>query len=150
MERIQARAGMNVFVDYAHTPDALTKAISALRSAGFARVITLFGCGGNRDRGKRPLMGEAVASLSDIAVLSSDNPRDEDPQAIIADVLPGLASCSKVLVEPDRRKALALAVDLLTPADALLVAGKGHESYQLIRGIKYPFSDQAILREYLS
>ena len=150
LERVNGKAGLNVFVDYAHTPDALIKAISALRAAGFARVVTLFGCGGNRDRTKRPLMGEAVASLSDVAVLTSDNPRNEDPEAIIADVMPGLARCPKVVVEPDRRKALALAVDLLAPDDALLVAGKGHETYQLIKGVKHPFSDQAILREYLS
>ncbi len=150
LERIAGKDGLNVFVDYAHTPDALIKAISALRAAGFARVVTVFGCGGNRDRTKRPLMGEAVASLSDIAVLTSDNPRDEDPEAIIADVMPGLARCPEVVVEPDRRKAMALAVGLLSPADALLVAGKGHETYQLIKGVKHPFSDQAILREYLS
>jgi UDP-N-acetylmuramoyl-L-alanyl-D-glutamate--2,6-diaminopimelate ligase len=149
LERISGKAGYNVFVDYAHTPDALLKAISALREAGFARVITLFGCGGNRDRSKRPLMGEAVASLSDCAVLTSDNPRDEDPEAIIADVLPGLGRCASVVVEPDRRKALALAVKMLSPDAALLVAGKGHENYQLVRGVKYPFSDQAVLREYL-
>ena len=150
LERVGSKDGLNVFVDYAHTPDALIKAIDALRSAGFARVVTVFGCGGNRDRTKRPLMGEAVASLSDVAVRTSDNPRDEEPEAIIADVMPGLARCPEVVVEPDRRKALALAVAMLSPDDALLVAGKGHETYQLIRGVKYPFSDQAILREYLS
>jgi UDP-N-acetylmuramoyl-L-alanyl-D-glutamate--2,6-diaminopimelate ligase len=150
LERISGKAGFNVFVDYAHTPDALVKAINALRDAGFPRVITLFGCGGNRDRSKRPLMGEAVASLSDIAVLTSDNPRDEEPEAIIADILPGLARCPRVEVEPDRRKAIALAVGLLAPGDALLVAGKGHETYQIIKGVRYPFSDQAILRECLS
>ena len=150
LERIQSKKGVNVFVDYAHTPDALTKAITALRDAGFSRVATVFGCGGNRDRTKRPLMGEAVAALSDIAILTSDNPRDEDPEAIIADVLPGLARCPKVIVESDRRKALSLAVTLLSPDDALLVAGKGHETYQLIKGVRHPFSDQAILREFLS
>ena len=150
LERVVGKDGLNVFVDYAHTPDALIKAIDALRSAGFARVVTVFGCGGNRDRTKRPLMGEAVASLSDVAVLTSDNPRDEEQEAIIADVMPGLARCPEVVVEPDRKKALALAVAMLSPDDALLVAGKGHETYQLIKGVKYPFSDQAILREYLS
>ncbi len=150
LERVPNQAGLNVFVDYAHTPDALEKAISALRAAGFARIVTLFGCGGNRDRGKRPLMGSAVAKFSDVAVLTSDNPRNEDPNDIIADVLPGLAGCPRVVTEPDRRKALALAVELLSPRDALLVAGKGHETYQLIKGVKYPFSDQAILREILS
>lgn len=149
LERIGSAADLNVFVDYAHTPDALSKAISALRDAGFARIVTLFGCGGNRDRTKRPIMGETVAALSDAAVLTSDNPRDEDPEAIIADVLPGLGRCPEVLVEPDRREALRRALGLLSPEDALLVAGKGHETYQLIKGIKHPFSDQAILREYM-
>jgi UDP-N-acetylmuramoyl-L-alanyl-D-glutamate--2,6-diaminopimelate ligase len=150
LERIANTRGLNVFVDYAHTPDALTKAISALRAAGFERVVTVFGCGGNRDRGKRPLMGQAVAALSDVAVLTSDNPRDEDPEAIMADVLPGLANCPETRTEPDRRKALALAVGLIGPDDALLVAGKGHETYQLIKGVKHPFSDQDILRELMS
>jgi UDP-N-acetylmuramoyl-L-alanyl-D-glutamate--2,6-diaminopimelate ligase len=149
LERVPDSAGRNVFVDYAHTPDALVKAISALRDAGFARIVTVFGCGGNRDRGKRPLMGRAVAGLSDVAVLTSDNPREEDPEAIIADVLPGLADCPEVLVRPDRRAALAEALGLLGPDDALLVAGKGHEPYQLIKGVKHPFSDQAVLKELM-
>lgn len=150
LERVPNAAGLNVFVDYAHTPDALVKAISALRAAGFARVVTVFGCGGNRDRGKRPLMGRAVAGLTDVAVLTSDNPRDEEPEAIMADVLPGLAGCPEVVTEPDRRAALAAATRLIGPEDALLVAGKGHETYQLVRGVKHPFSDQAILREILA
>lgn len=149
LERVPGPKGLNVFVDYAHTPDALAKAISALRDAGFARIVTVFGCGGNRDRTKRPLMGRAVAALTDVAVLTSDNPRDEEPEAIMADVLPGLAACREVLARPDRRAALAEALALLGPEDALLVAGKGHETYQLIRGVKYPFSDQAILRELM-
>lgn len=150
LERILNTRGLNAFVDYAHTPDALVKAISALRSAGFARIITVFGCGGNRDKTKRPLMGKAVAGLTDIAVLTSDNPRDEDPRSIMDDVLPGLKDCRQVIEEVDRKKALALAAGLLGPEDALLVAGKGHETYQLIQGIKHPFSDQAILKELLS
>jgi UDP-N-acetylmuramoyl-L-alanyl-D-glutamate--2,6-diaminopimelate ligase len=149
LERVQGNKGLHAFVDYAHTPDALVKAISALRDAGFARVITVFGCGGDRDRTKRPLMGKAVAGLTDIAVLTSDNPRSEDPEAIMADVLPGLEDCPFVITQPDRRAALAEAVALAGPEDALLVAGKGHETYQLIKGIKYPFSDQAVLRELM-
>jgi UDP-N-acetylmuramoyl-L-alanyl-D-glutamate--2,6-diaminopimelate ligase len=149
LERVPDLCGRNVFVDYAHTPDALSKALSALRDAGFSRIVTVFGCGGNRDRGKRPLMGRAVAGLSDVAVLTSDNPRDEDPEAIIADVLPGLADCPRVIVRPDRRAALAEALALLGPDDALLVAGKGHEPYQLIKGVKHPFSDQATLGELM-
>lgn len=149
LERVPNERGLHAFVDYAHTPDALVKAISALRDAGFARVVTVFGCGGNRDRGKRPLMGEAVARLADVAVLTSDNPRDEEPEAVIADVLPGLAGCPVVITQPDRRAALKEALALLGPDDALLVAGKGHETYQLIKGVKHPFSDQAILRELM-
>lgn len=150
LERVPNDRGLNVFVDYAHTPDALVKAISALRAAGFARIVTVFGCGGNRDRAKRPLMGAAVAELTDIAVLTSDNPRDEDPEAILDDVMPGLAGCGEVIREADRRAALAGALSLVGPDDALLVAGKGHETYQIIKGVKYPFSDQQILRELMA
>lgn len=149
LERVQSPTGLHLFVDYAHTPDALVKAITALREAGFARVVTVFGCGGNRDRGKRPIMGQAVARLSDAAVLTSDNPRNEDPEAIMADVLPGLADCPTVIAQPDRRAALAEALALLGPDDALLVAGKGHEPYQEIKGVRHPFSDQAVLKELM-
>ncbi|MDL2216870.1 UDP-N-acetylmuramoyl-L-alanyl-D-glutamate--2,6-diaminopimelate ligase, partial [Desulfovibrio sp. OttesenSCG-928-M14] len=149
LERVPNPLGLNVFVDYAHTPDALSKAISALRDAGFARIITVFGCGGNRDRSKRPLMGRAVAGLTDVAVLTSDNPRDEDPEAIMADVRPGLAGCPEVFSLADRREALARGLALLGKNDALLVAGKGHERYQLVKGVKTPFSDQDVLRELI-
>ncbi len=103
LERISNERGLDVFVDYAHTPDALMNVLKALRDAGFQRIITVFGCGGNRDRAKRPLMGQAVAAGSDVAVLTSDNPRHEDPEAIIADVLPGLKQARRLVVEADRR-----------------------------------------------
>ena len=147
LERIANTKGLSLFVDYAHTPDALVKAQQALRQAGFTRIITVFGCGGNRDNTKRPLMGKAVAEHADVAVLTSDNPRKEDPEAIMDMVMPGLAGCAKVHREVDRKKALALALTLLGPNDALLVAGKGHEPYQIIGDTKFPFSDQTILRE---
>ena len=147
LERITNPKGLSLFVDYAHTPDALVKAQQALRQAGFARIITVFGCGGNRDNTKRPLMGRAVAEHADVAVLTSDNPRKEDPDTIMDMVMPGLSGCAAVYRESDRKKALALALALLGPGDALLVAGKGHEPYQIIGETKYPFSDQAILRE---
>lgn len=150
LERVANARGLNLFVDYAHTPDALIKAQQALRQAGFTRLVTVFGCGGNRDRTKRPLMGEAVALHSDVAVLTSDNPRHENPQAIMEDVVPGLSACKEVHTEADRKKALALALTLLQPCDALLVAGKGHEPYQIIGDEKLPFSDQAVLRELAS
>lgn len=143
-------AGTGVFVDYAHTPDALIRVLDALRKANFKRIITVFGCGGDRDRTKRPIMGEAVASRSDIAIVTSDNPRTEKPEAILDDVMPGLATAPKAYRETDRRKALELAVSLLQPGDALLVAGKGHEDYQIIGTEKQHFSDQEILKELLS
>ncbi|MDR3357825.1 MAG: UDP-N-acetylmuramoyl-L-alanyl-D-glutamate--2,6-diaminopimelate ligase [Desulfovibrio sp.] len=149
LERIGNSAGLNIFVDYAHTPDALVNALKALRDAGFVRIVTVFGCGGNRDRAKRPLMGEAVARYSDVAVLTSDNPRFENPQAIIDDVLPGLAGAREAHVERDRHKATALALKMLTENDALLIAGKGHEDYQIIRGVKHHYSDQEVVRELL-
>lgn len=143
-------AGTGVFVDYAHTPDALVRVLEALRKSRFSRIITVFGCGGDRDRTKRPLMGEAVASRSDIAIVTSDNPRTEDPELIIDDILPGLKDAPAMYRESDRRKALELAVSLLRPGDALLVAGKGHENYQIIGTEKQHFSDQEILKELLS
>ena len=139
-----------IFVDYAHTPDALAHVLKTLRDAKFRRLITVFGCGGDRDRTKRPLMGEAVAKMSDIAIVTSDNPRTENPEAIIDDIMPGLAGAKHVYREGDRRKALELAVSLLQEGDALLVAGKGHEDYQIIGTTKHHFSDQEILRELIS
>lgn len=149
MERVANAKQLNVFVDYAHTPDALIKAQQALREAGFARIVTVFGCGGDRDKTKRPLMGQAVAEYADVAVLTSDNPRTENPEAIMEDVMPGLAGCQEIHSEADRRKALEKALTIIGQDDALLVAGKGHEPYQIIGTTKYPFSDQQILQELI-
>ena len=149
LERIVA-PGRNIFVDFAHTPDALRNVLKALAEINFKRRIVVFGCGGNRDRGKRPLMGRAVAELADVAVLTSDNPRDEDPMDIINDVLPGLEGAARVIIEPDRRRAVALAMAECDPEDVLLVAGKGHEPYQEIKGVKHPYSDHAVILEQLS
>jgi UDP-N-acetylmuramoyl-L-alanyl-D-glutamate--2,6-diaminopimelate ligase len=147
--RLERIGNADVFVDYAHTPDALVNAITALRAAGFRRVIALFGCGGNRDRTKRPLMGEAVCRHADIAVLTSDNPRREDPLSIMADVLQGMSGCVALYQEADRKKATALALNLLKPGDALLVAGKGHENYQITGTVKNHYSDREVLEELL-
>lgn len=149
LERVPNARGLNVFVDYAHTPDAIAKALKALRQAGYARTIIVFGCGGDRDRTKRPLMAEAAAG-ADVAILTSDNPRFEDPERIIADAKPGLRNAAKAHVEPDRRAATALAINLATPGDAVLIAGKGHENYQLIKGVKHHYSDVEIAREILN
>ena len=149
LERVENPRGLNVFVDYAHTPDALVNVLQALRGAGFKRILAVFGCGGNRDRSKRPRMGEAVARYADVAVLTSDNPRFEDPEAILQDVLPGLKEAREVLVEADRRTATRKAIEMLGPEDALLIAGKGHEDYQIIQGVKHHYSDQEVVREIL-
>lgn len=142
LERVANPKDLNIFVDYAHTPDALIKAIRALRESGFKKVIAVFGCGGDRDRSKRPLMARAVAENADAAILTSDNPRFEDPLAIINDALPGLENARERLIEPDRRKATAAGIAMLDSDSALLIAGKGHEDYQLIRGVKHHYSDQ--------
>ena len=123
--------------------------LQALRGAGFRRIVTVFGCGGNRDRAKRPLMGEAVARYSDVAVLTSDNPRFEKPADILADVLPGLSRAREVVVDEDRASATKKALDLLGPDDCLLIAGKGHEDYQIVNGVKRHYSDQETVRTLL-
>lgn len=147
LERVKNGRGLHIFVDYAHTPDALSNALRALRGAGFKRIVTVFGCGGNRDRDKRPLMGKAVADNTDVAILTSDNPRHEQPEAIMRDVKPGLARCRHALYELDRRAATARAIQLLGPEDALLIAGKGHENYQIIGDERRHYSDQEVVSE---
>jgi len=144
-----AKENVSFFVDYAHTPDALVHAQDALRQAGFSRIITVFGCGGDRDRAKRPLMGEAVAKASDIVILTSDNPRTENPEQILDDVMPGLKNAQEVHRVLDRKDALKLAVQISQSGDAVLVAGKGHETYQIIGTEKHHFSDQEIINECL-
>jgi len=141
LERVPNAHGLDVFVDYAHTPDALVNVLSALREITTGRLLALFGCGGNRDRTKRPLMARAVSRLADVGILTSDNPRHEDPLEIIADARPGLADCPHTVEEPDRYAAIREAIRLMKPGDVLLVAGKGHETYQQVGDEKLPFSD---------
>lgn len=150
LERVPNKQGLDIFIDYAHTPDALEKVSLALKSMGFARLITVFGCGGDRDAGKRPLMGKAVARYADVAVLTSDNPRTEDPDSILDQIEPGLSGAPLVLREVDRRKAIALGIQTMRSGDALLIAGKGHEDYQVIGTEKHHFSDFEVVRECLS
>lgn len=142
--------GFVVVIDYAHTPDALEKLLKTARDLAKNRLISVFGAGGNRDRTKRPLMGRVAESLSDLVVLTSDNPRDEEPLAIIEDILAGIEDRSKVYVEPDRRKAIELAISIAQEGDVVVVAGKGHEDYQEIKGVKYPFKDSEVVKEVLS
>ncbi|BBD08549.1 UDP-N-acetylmuramoyl-L-alanyl-D-glutamate--2,6-diaminopimelate ligase [Desulfovibrio ferrophilus] len=147
LERIENNRGLNIFVDYAHTPDALDNVLSGVRELDFKRLLCVFGCGGNRDKAKRPLMAEAVCRHSDVAVLTSDNPRHEVPLEIMNDVRPGLGGCAEVIEDPDRRQAIAKAIAEMGPRDVLIVAGKGHETYQDIGGERFPFNDAEVIRE---
>ncbi len=147
LERVAVRAPFTILVDYAHTPDALDKAVAAVRECTRGRVLTVFGCGGDRDRSKRPLMGGIAGRGSDLAIVTSDNPRTEDPQAIITEIVAGMDATMPYRVEPDRRAAIALAVREARDGDTVLIAGKGHEEYQIIGTEKRPFSDVAVARE---
>ncbi len=149
-ERVDEGQSFLVAVDYAHTDDALRNAIRAARELTKGRVITLFGCGGDRDRAKRPLMGEAAARLSDFVVVTSDNPRSEDPLGIINDAMVGVRRTDTgFAVEPDRGKAIRLAIGEARPGDVVLLAGKGHETYQVLKSGKIHFDDREAAREAL-
>ena len=131
IEVVPVPADFAVIIDYAHTPDALENILTTVRDFTAGRVICLFGCGGYRDRTKRPQMGAIAGSLADVAVVTSDNPRTEEPEAIIRDILPGLeGTAAQVVVEPDRRAAIRRALSLAKPGDTVVLAGKGHETYQ--------------------
>jgi UDP-N-acetylmuramoyl-L-alanyl-D-glutamate--2,6-diaminopimelate ligase len=149
-EIVENALGLTVIVDYAHTPDGMRALLESVRALAPGRIVTLFGCGGNRDRGKRPLMGRAAGEGSDLVVLTSDNPRDEDPAAIIADAEEGLrATGTRYVVCPDRREAIGRAFDAASPGDVVVLAGKGHESTQEIGGRRHPFQDAEVAREIL-
>ena len=139
-----------VYVDFAHTPDGLEKVLSAAR--GFTprdgRLWVVFGAGGDRDPMKRPLMGEAAARLADVAVVTSDNPRSEDPVKIIGQIVVGASGAKEMHVEPDRRAAIAYALANAADRDVVIVAGKGHETTQEIKGVKYPFDDREVVRAW--
>ncbi len=146
MEPVKAGQDFLAVVDYAHTPDALQKVLETLRRLTRGRIITVFGCGGDRDRGKRPEMGRIAAELSDTAIVTSDNPRTEDPAGIVDDIIRGMEK-GEYIIEPDRKRAIEEAVRIAGPDDVVLVAGKGHEEYQEIGGVRYSFSDREVLRE---
>jgi UDP-N-acetylmuramoyl-L-alanyl-D-glutamate--2,6-diaminopimelate ligase len=154
MERIEAGQPFPVLVDYAHTPDGLEQVLRAARPlvGDDGRLVVVFGCGGDRDRAKRPAMGKAAARLADVIFVTSDNPRSEDPLAIIGEVVAGVPSGVYPIVEPDRRKAIALALALAgrEEGDVVVVAGKGHESGQTAAGVTVPFDDRVVAREELA
>jgi UDP-N-acetylmuramoyl-L-alanyl-D-glutamate--2,6-diaminopimelate ligase len=149
-ERIDQGQPFLVVVDYAHTDDALRNVIQVARELARGRVITLFGCGGDRDRSKRPLMGMAAAELSDFVVLTSDNPRSEDPLDIMNDAMVGIRRFDTPHVaEPDRAKAIRLAIAEAQPGDVVLLAGKGHETYQVLKDRTVHFDDREVARAVL-
>ena len=165
LERVENDAGIFVYVDYAHTPDALKNTLKTLKKVAGGRLICIAGCGGDRDRAKRPRMGRIAVGLSDLTILTSDNPRSETPMAIIedmltginngfrpytADKLPGAADRPGYVVEPDRRQAIRMGIGAAARGDTVLIAGKGHETYQIIAGRKIPFDDRLEAAKELS
>jgi UDP-N-acetylmuramoyl-L-alanyl-D-glutamate--2,6-diaminopimelate ligase len=147
MQRIGGGRRPLAVIDYAHSPDALENALHALRELTAGELWCVFGCGGDRDRGKRPLMGAAASRLADRVIVTSDNPRFENPRAIIDEVRRGVrGGCT---IEPNRRRAITSALRAARPGDVVLIAGKGHEPYQEIRGVRHPFSDVQTARAAL-
>lgn len=149
-EAVPNERGIGVLVDYAHTPDALEKLLDAVRPLTKGRVITVFGCGGDRDRTKRPKMAKAASERSDVTVVTSDNPRTEDPQSILDEVLTGIVPGRDSVDIIDRREAITHAVKIAQPGDVVVIAGKGHENYQIIGRTKYPMDDREMAREALA
>ena len=150
MEVVDAGQPFLVLVDYAHTPDGLENALSTIRHFAEGKVYCVFGCGGDRDRTKRPLMGKVSAAYSDYVYVTSDNPRTENPGRILEDIVPGLheagLSPDRYETVVDRREAISRAVAKAGPQDIVLIAGKGHETYQDIMGIKHDFDDREVAR----
>ena len=149
LEGLFLPSGAGVFVDYAHTDDALSRVLEALQELKEKRLITVFGCGGDRDRTKRPRMALAASRFSDMVMVTSDNPRTEEPAAIIEDIVKGFPEEYEYMVEPDRRKAIQNILSIAEKGDIVLIAGKGHENYQEINGIKHHFDDREEVRKYM-
>ncbi len=148
-ETIPARQGFTVIVDYAHTPQALQRLLSAVQEMSPQRVLLVFGCGGDRDRGKRPEMADVASQLADVVLLTTDNPRSEDPLAILREVQRGILPGTTYEVLPDRRDAIRRGLELIRPGEVLVVAGRGHERYQIVDSERRPFQDRAVVLEEL-
>jgi UDP-N-acetylmuramoyl-L-alanyl-D-glutamate--2,6-diaminopimelate ligase len=144
------KEGKLAIVDYAHTPDALEKVLITARRLTKGKLWVVFGAGGNRDKTKRPLMGKVAEKWADLVVITSDNPRWEEPEAIIEDILKGIEQRQKVFVQKDRKEAIEFALQNAKEGDVVLIAGKGHEDYQEMKGVKYPFKDQDVVKEVLN
>lgn len=144
IEVVPTGTDYTVIIDYAHTPDGLKNILESLRKiCGSGRILTVFGCGGDRDKAKRPKMGQIAQQLSDICIVTSDNPRSENPEAIIQDILAGMdQDARRVVVEPDRTAAIERALSMALPGDIILLAGKGHETYQILNTGKIHFDER--------
>lgn len=149
LEKFEKKNGAYIFVDYAHTDDALRNVLEALANFRENRLITVFGCGGDRDRTKRPRMAKAAEGNSDVVIVTSDNPRTEDPQKIIEDILTGFEDAGSVIITPDRRTAIAQAVNMAEDKDIVLIAGKGHEDYMILGTEKIHFDDREEVKKIL-
>lgn len=149
-EQVECDEDYNVYIDYAHTPDSLEKILKEVRKVTSKKLIVVFGCGGDRDRTKRPLMGEIAGELADICIVTADNPRTEDPEKINLDIVEGMSKMdpNDLFIEVDRREAIYRALEMASSGDSVLVAGKGHETYQIIGAEKYDFSDRSVVREF--
>jgi len=151
LERVPADEAFDVFVDYAHTHDALDNVLSSLQALTRGKLLVVFGCGGDRDRTKRPKMADVAQTRADRIFVTSDNPRTEAPDAIIEEIVAGLDAIGRerTTVEPDRRTAIGLAVHEAQPGDVVLIAGKGHETYQIIGAERFDFDDVQVARDML-
>jgi len=150
MEPVDAGQDFTVVVDYAHTPDSIHSVLRGARGSAEGRVIVVFGCGGDRDRAKRPMMGRTAAEDADLVIVTNDNPRSEDPLAIIDEITSGIPDGAAAIVEPDRAAAIERAIDAARPGDVVVVAGKGHETTQEIDGMLLPFDDREVARAALA
>lgn len=149
VEVVPTPEDFTIVIDYAHTPDALEKVLQTMRSVSKGRLVALFGCGGDRDGTKRPIMGRIAAENADLAIVTDDNPRTEDPMKILKEIAAGIPAGAAVEIIPDRRKAIAWAIDNHRPGDVIVLAGKGHETYQEICGVKHPMDERVIVAEHL-
>ena len=148
-EKLEIAQKFNVIIDYSHTPDSIFNIISTVKKITAGRVIALFGCGGDRDRGKRPLMGKIASENADITIITSDNPRTEKPDKIIKDIVEGISNLKNIIILPDRKKAIIKALTIAEEFDSVLILGKGHENYQILEKSKIPFSDKEIAVGFL-
>jgi UDP-N-acetylmuramoyl-L-alanyl-D-glutamate--2,6-diaminopimelate ligase len=149
MDRIECGQPFGVFVDYAHTPEALSSVLKSLRAVTSGRLMCVFGAGGDRDRQKRPLMAKAVECFADLAVVTDDNPRNEDPGRIRREITRGFERFDAVITKPDRAEAIHWALGQAEPGDCVLIAGKGHEDYQIVGNSRRWFDDREIARRWL-